>query len=188
MIDWLSSKRTVLVVMLVASAVVLISGSQAWVSGSTGDVGLGAGVLNGRGSDLAPGAMAAALVGLASAVVAATSGPIVRAAAAFCALMAAILGATVILSVLLDSGGALGKLAVASTGRSGTLAAHAHAGSWAWCALAAMIVMGAGALGALFGRRHWRGLSSRYDAGEPAAGHHSDWDQLSRGEDPTAET
>jgi Tryptophan-associated transmembrane protein (Trp_oprn_chp) len=187
-IDRLSSKRMVLVVMLVAASIVLISGSREWVLGSTGEVGLGSGALHGRGSDIAPGAMAAALVGLASAVVAATSGRVVRAVAAFCALMAAALGATVIISVLADPGGALGKLAAASTGRSGTLAAHGQAGGWAWAALAAMIVMGVGGVGALVGRQRWRGLSTRYDAGEPVAGHGSAWDQLSRGEDPTAKT
>jgi len=50
-----------------------------------------------------------------------------------------------------------------------------------------MLVMGVGAVGALVGGRRWHGLSSRYDAGGPAAGHASAWDQLSRGEDPTAE-
>ncbi|MHB1472739.1 MAG: Trp biosynthesis-associated membrane protein, partial [Dermatophilaceae bacterium] len=59
--------------------------------------------------------------------------------------------------------------------------------------------MGFGGLGALVGARRWNGLSSRYDA--PVAGRapqldsaveggrrrESEWDQLSRGEDPTAE-
>jgi hypothetical protein len=185
--DRLSSKRTVLVVMFAAASIVLISGSQDWVSGSTGEIALGVGTLHGTGSDVAPGALAAALVGLASAVVAATSGRIVRAVAALCALMAAALGATVIVSVLFDPGGALGKLAAASTGRSGTVAAHGQAGGWAWVALFATIVMGVGGLGALVGRHRWRGLSGRYDAGEPAVADGSAWDQLSRGQDPTVE-
>jgi len=52
--------------------------------------------------------------------------------------------------------------------------------------------MGVGGLGALIGRRRWSGLSSRYDATQPADGQggagpaESAWDQLSRGEDPTA--
>lgn len=183
----LSSKRTVLVVMLVAASIVLISGSQDWVSGSTGDIGFGAGALHGKGSDVAPGALAAALVGLASAVVAATSGRVVRAVAALCAVMAAVLGATVTISVLVDPGGALGRLAAAGTGRSGTRPAHGQAGGWAWAGLFALIVMGVGALGALIGRHRWRGLSARYDAGEPAAAHRSVWDQLSQGQDPTVE-
>ena len=187
MIESLTSKRTVLVVILAAASIILVSGSQEWVTGSTGDVALGASALHGRGSDIAPGALAAALVAMAAAVAAATSGAVVRLLAACCALMAAVLGATLIISVLVDPGGALGKLAAAGTGRGGTLAAHGRVGSWAWAALAATLVMGVGALGALVGGRHWHGLSSRYDGAEPPAGHASAWDQLSRGEDPTAE-
>lgn len=182
----LTSKRTVLVVVLAAASLILVSGSQEWVSGSSGDAVLGAGALHGRGADIAPGALAAALVGLASAVAAATSGAVVRVVAACCALMAAVLGATVIILVVLDPGGALGRLAAAGTGRSGTLAAHGRVGFWAWAALVAMLVMGLGALGALVGAGRWHGLSSRYDAGQPAATRGSAWDQLSRGEDPTA--
>jgi Tryptophan-associated transmembrane protein (Trp_oprn_chp) len=183
----LTRKRTVLVLVLAAASVVLVSGSREWVSGSVDDVVLGAGALHGSGSDLAPGALAAALVGMASAVAAATSGRVVRVVAACSAVMAAVLGATVVISVVVDPGGALGRMSAAGTGRSGTLAAHGHVGSWAWVALAAMLVMGIGGLGALAGGRRWQGLSSRYEAGEPAAGHPSAWDQLSRGEDPTAE-
>jgi hypothetical protein len=183
--DLLASKRTVLVLVLAAASVVLASGSREWVSGSVDDVVLGAGALHGKGSDVAPGALAAALVCLASAVVTATSGRVVRLVAACCGLMAAALGAIVVILVLVDPGGALGKLAAVGTGRSGTLAAHGQAGGWAWAALAAMLVMGAGSLGALAGWRRWRGLSSRYDAASPSRQHLSAWDQLSRGEDPT---
>ena len=186
MIDRLTSKRTVLVLVIAAASIILVSGSREWVSGSTGDVVLGASALRGRGSDVAPGALAAAVVGVASAVVAATSGSVVRLVAACSALLAAVMGVSVVISVLVDPGGALGKLAAVGTGRSWTLAAHGRVGVWVWAALAAMLVMGIGALGALVGRRRWRGLSGRYDAVESATGHGSAWDQLSRGEDPTA--
>lgn len=186
MIDRLTSKRTVLVLVLGASCLVLVSGSREWVQGSVADTVLGSSALRGTGSDVAPGAMAAALVGLASAVAAATSGRMVRFVAAFSALVAAVLGAAVVVSVLSDPGGALGAMAAAGTGRSGTVVADGRAGGWVWVAFAAMLVMGAGALGALVGGRRWRGLSSRYDAPRPAPGHGSEWDQLSRGEDPTA--
>jgi Tryptophan-associated transmembrane protein (Trp_oprn_chp) len=184
--DRLTSKRTVLVLVLVAASAVLVSGSREWVTGSVDDVVLGATALHGRGSDIAPGAPAAALVGMASAVAAATSGRVVRVVAACCMLLAAVLGATVVISVLVDPSGALGGLAAAGTGRSGTLGAHGHVGGWAWAALVAMIVMGFTGLGALLGGRRWRGLSSRYEAGAAEAGRASAWDQLSRGEDPTA--
>jgi uncharacterized membrane protein (TIGR02234 family) len=201
MTDRTTSKPVVLALVLGAALVILVSGSREWVSGSVDDAALGATVLHGKGSDVAAGALAAALVGLASAVAAATSGAVVRVVAACATLIAAVLGAILVVAVLADPGGALGRLAAAGTGRSGTLAAHGHVGVWAWVALAAMVVMGFGGLGALGGARRWHGLSSRYDvpvsrvvgegsrrdtAGQPAAGNESAWDQLSRGEDPTA--
>jgi len=190
----LTSKRTVLILIVAAASVVLVSGSQEWVSGTVDDVVLGPGALHGRGSQVAPGALAAAIVALASAVVAATSGRVVRTVAAWSALLAGVLGAAVVISVLIDPGGALGRLAAAGTGRSGTLQAQGRAAIWAWVGLAATLVMGAGGLAALLARRRWRGLSSRYDAGGPTTGKGppgasapsaSAWDQLSRGEDPT---
>ncbi|MEP7191674.1 MAG: Trp biosynthesis-associated membrane protein [Actinomycetota bacterium] len=184
--DRLTAKRTVLVLVLVAASVVLVSGSREWVSGSADDVVLGAGALHARGSDVAPGALAAALVGMAAAVAAATTGTVARVVAACSMLLAAVLGATAVISVLVDPGGALGRLAAAGTGRNGNVTAHGHIGGWAWAALAAMLVMGFGGLSALVGGRHWRGLSSRYEAGVPEAGSASAWDRLSRGEDPTA--
>jgi hypothetical protein len=186
LIDRLTSKRTVVLLVLAAASVVLVSGFREWVWGSVDDVVLGAGAVHGRGSDVAPGALAAALVGLASAVAAATSGRVVRVVAACSALLAAVLGAAVIILVLADPGAALGGLAAAGTGRTGTLAASGHAGGWAWAALAGMLVMGVAGLGALAGGRGWRGLSGRYEAGGPAAGQVSEWEQLSRGEDPTS--
>jgi uncharacterized membrane protein (TIGR02234 family) len=205
MTNTLTSKPMVLVLMLMSASVILISGSRVWVSGSAGDAVLGASVLHGKGSDIAPGALAAALVGLASAVAAATAGTVVRVIAAWSAMLAAVLGVVVIISVLADPGGVLGTLAAAGTGRSGSVVAHGQAGSWAWVALSATLVMGFGGLCALVGASRWNGLSSRYDP--PVAGHSSqssqtsqlgsssdlgrrgevEWDQLSRGEDPTVE-
>jgi uncharacterized membrane protein (TIGR02234 family) len=193
----LTSKRMMLLLVLVGAVAILLSGSREWVSGSGADANLGAGVLHARGSDVAPGALAAALVGLVSAVAVATSRPVVRVVAACAALLAALMCAAVVIGILADPGGALGRLAAAGTGRSGTVAAHGRAGGWAWFALGAAFVMGAGGFGALVGGRHWLGLSSRYDApaagemsrrnptGEQGSGHDSAWDQLSRGEDPT---
>lgn len=198
----LTSKRMVLVLMLMSASVVLISGSRVWVSGSAGDAALGASVLNGKGSDVAPGALAAALVGLASAIAAATAGTVVRVIAACSAMLAAVLGVVVVISILADPGGALGTLAAAGTGRSGSVVAHGQAGGWAWAALLATFVMGMGGLGALVGAGRWHGLSNRYDP--PVAGQTArvspisstddlgrrremEWDQLSRGEDPTSE-
>ena len=185
--DRLTSKRTVLVLVLVAAGLVLVSGSQEWVWGSVDDVVLGASALHGRGSDVAPGALAAALVGMASAVAVTTSGRVVRVVAACSMLLAAVLGAIVVIAVMADPSGALGRLAAAGTGRSGTLAAQGHVGAWAWAALAAMLVIGLGGLGALVGGRRWAALSGRYEAGAAEEGRTTAWDRLSRGEDPTAQ-
>jgi uncharacterized membrane protein (TIGR02234 family) len=195
----LASKRVVLVLILASASIVLISGSREWVSGSVGDASLGTVALHGKGSDIAPGAMAAALVGLAAAVAAATSGGVVRVLAAWSALLAALLGAGVIIVTLANPNGALSGLAASSTGRGAAVATGGQVGSWAWVALAAMLVMAFGGAGALVGSRRWDGLSSRYevpvDGGnsapgskvQPGRGRDSDWEQLSRGEDPTAE-
>lgn len=198
MIERLASKRMVLVLLLVSAVVILVSGSREWVSGSADNAVLGVAALHGRGSDVAPGVVAAALVGLASAVALATSGTVVRYIAACTALLAAVLCITVAIGILLDPGAALGKVAAAGTGRSGSVAAIGRAGIWVWVALVAALVMGVGGLGAIVGARRWQGLSSRYDApvsgegpvsspsGEGALGRDSAWDQLDRGEDPTA--
>ena len=202
MTNTLTSKRMVLVLMLTSAAVILISGSRVWVSGSAGDAVLGASVLHGRGSDIAPGALAAALVGLASAVAAATAGSVVRVIAAWSAMLAAVLGAGVIISILAEPGAALGTLAATGTGRSGSVVAHGQAGIWAWVALSATLVMGFGGLCALVGASRWKGLSSRYDppvadqtlqtsqlssTGDLGRRRELEWDQLSRSEDPTIE-
>jgi uncharacterized membrane protein (TIGR02234 family) len=192
--DRLTSKPTVLILMLGAAAVILVSGSREWVSGSVEDAALGASQLHGRGAEVAPGVMALAMVGLAAAVAATTAGRAVRVLAAFSALLSAVLGATLVIVILADPGGALGQLAARGTGRSGTLDVQGRAGPWVWVALAALLVMGLGGLGALAGGRRWHGLSDRYDVGEPdrqgaagpATSGAAQWDQLSRGEDPTA--
>lgn len=199
MIDALTTKRSVLLLVLVSAVAILVSGSREWVSGSLADPVLGTTAVHGKGSDVAAGALAAALVGLASAVAVATSGRVVRLIAACAALLAAALGAAVVIGVLADPAGALGRLAAAGTGRTGTVATQSQVGSWAWFALAATISMGFGGLAALVGGRRWSQLSSTYDApvadvasrrdssGQPVSGHNSAWDQLSRGEDPTVE-
>jgi uncharacterized membrane protein (TIGR02234 family) len=198
MTDRLTSRRVVLLMVFVSAFVILISGPREWVSGSVDDAVTGASALHGSGSAVAPGAMAAAFVALASAVAAATGGTFVRVVAACAALLAAILGAVVVISILADPAAALSGQVSAQTGHSGSVAVHARGGSWAWSALAATLVMGLGGLGALIGGRRWDGLSGRYSApvasrayrqdpaGQGANGSESAWDELSRGEDPTA--
>ncbi|MEO6144097.1 MAG: Trp biosynthesis-associated membrane protein [Dermatophilaceae bacterium] len=199
MIDALTTKRMVLLLVLVSAVAILVSGSREWVSGSIADAVLGETAVHGKGSDVAPVALAAALVGLASAVAVATAGRVVRLIAACAALLAAVLGAVVVIGVLADPAGALGRLAAAGTGRTGTVATQSSVGVWAWVALAATLFMGVGGFASLIGGRRWSQLSSTYDApvadvasrqdstGQPVSSNDSAWDQLSRGEDPTVE-
>jgi uncharacterized membrane protein (TIGR02234 family) len=198
-IDRLTNKRIVLVLVLLSASVILVSGSRRWVSGSLDDAVLGAVALHGNGSQVAPGALAAALVGLASAVAATTGGTRVRILSACAALLAAVLGAAVVISIMVDPGGSLDKLASVQTGRAVSGVARGGTEVWAWVALAATFAMGLGGLGALVGAPRWGGLPSRYAApgaseraptdagGQGATRQESAWDQLSRGEDPTAE-
>ena len=84
----LTSKRTVLLLVLLTAGVLLVSGSRVWVNGSVDDPVLGAGMLHGTGSQVARGVLAAALVGAAAVVAAATSGRIVRRLAAAVVVLA----------------------------------------------------------------------------------------------------
>lgn len=195
MTDRLTSKGAVFILVLVAASTTLASGSRQWVSGSVRDVVLGSSVLQGRGSDVAPGVMAAALVGLASVVVAVTSNRALRIFAVWATLLAAVLGVALVVAVLADPDAALSTLATSGTGRIGARVSQGTAGAWAWAALCAMLVMGVAGVAGLVGGSRWSGLSSRYDAGEGstqdlrsgpgARGTHNEWDQLSRGDDPT---
>ena len=198
----LTSKRTVLLLVLLTAAVLLVSGSRVWVTGSVDDPVLGAGMLHGTGSQVARGVLAAALVGAAAVVAAATSGRVVRRLAAAVVVLAGALGTAVVASVIADPDGALGRVAATGTGRTGDVPAHGSVTLWVWVAALAGVGMTVAGVAALAGAGRWSGLSSRYDAsgaaGDAASGdaaapeqaarrsRESAWEQLSRGEDPTA--
>jgi uncharacterized membrane protein (TIGR02234 family) len=194
----LTAKRTVLLTVLLAAVLLLVSASRTWVEGSVRDVVLGATALHGSGTQVAPGVLAAALVGAASAVAAATSGRVVRTVAAVATVLAAVLALVGAVGVLADPGSAVGRLAATSTGRTGTVGAQGRITFWVVAAVVAAVVMGLAGVAAVAGSRRWSGLSSRYDApgdagvspeasaGRPStAREESPWDQLTRGEDPT---
>ena len=201
MIEALTSKRIVLVLVLGAASVILVSGSREWVSGSVDDAVLGASALHGKGSDIAPGALAAALVGLASAVAAATSGTVVRVVAACAALLAAVLGA---LRGHLGPGRPRWRAGQAGGRRHGPQrdrsrprsgrrlglgcarrdARHGGRVGWArWSADGAGADSPAGMTHRSPGTGHRPGSPGARARARPD----SAWDQLSRGEDPTAD-
>ncbi|MGN6635204.1 MAG: Trp biosynthesis-associated membrane protein, partial [Oryzihumus sp.] len=151
------------------AGVLLVTGSRTWLQGSVSDAVLGASMVHGTGSQVAPGVLAAALVGAASAVAAATAGRVVRVVASVAALLAGLLALVVIGIVVADPGAALGRLAATSTGRTGSVPAHGTLTVWVWVAGVAALAVTLGGLAALAGGRQWAGLSSRYDAPSPSA-------------------
>ncbi|MGZ4600695.1 MAG: Trp biosynthesis-associated membrane protein [Oryzihumus sp.] len=165
----LTSKRVVLLLVLLGAGVLLVTGSRTWLEGSVSDAVLGASMVHGTGSKVAPGVLAAALVGAASAVAAATAGRVVRVVASVAALLAGVLALVVIGIVVADPGAALGRLAASSTGRTGSVPAHGTLTVWVWVAGLAALAVTLGGLAALAGGRRWAGLSSRYDVPSPAA-------------------
>src|SRR3954447_10186975 len=167
----LTSQRTGPLLALLSAAVLLVSGSRVWVTGSVDDPVLGAGMLHGTGSQVARGVIAAALVGAAAVVAAATSGRVVRRLAAAVVVLAGVLGTAVVASVVADPDGALGRVAATGTGRTGDVPAHGSVTPWAWVAALAGVLMTVAGAAALAGAARWSGLSSRYDApsGDTAA-------------------
>lgn len=203
----LTRKSTVVLLAVLGAALLLVSGSRVWVDGTVDDAVLGASRVAGKGSDVAPGVVALALVAGAAALATATSGRVVR------RVTVAVLGlSTVGLGylvghVLAHPSAALGSVAAKAAGRSGSLETHAAATVWPWLAMAATVLLAVTTVMAAVGARQWQGLSARYEnrpataPGQPGhqAGHQpgrerpgargervtSDWDQLSAGVDPT---
>lgn len=194
--DQLLRKRTVLVLVLLGSAVLLVSGSRVWLQGTVNDAVLGASALRGKGSQVAPGVLAAALVSAAAVVAAATSGRVVRVVSAWATALAGVLAGVLIGAIMVRPGDALGTLAATTTGRTGSVPAHGSITAWVWVAAVAAIALWLGGMAAIVGGHRWSGLSSRYEAPAAADGKasrgrgrrrpESAWDQISRGEDPTS--
>lgn len=209
MTEQLLRKRTVLVAVLLAAAVLLIVGTRTWVSGRVSDPVLGLRTLHGAGSQVARASTAAALVGAAAAVAAATTGAVARVVAGVATLLSGVLAAGVAIGVLGNPSGALSSVAASSTGRSSPVRSDATASGWVLVAVVAAVVMALGGVAILLANRRWAGLSARYEvpaeveastvtgpvggAGSVAADRQasararSDWDLISAGEDPTVQ-
>lgn len=190
----LTSKGVVIALAIVGGGIVLAASTRPWVTGTVDDAVLGTSRITGTGTEVAPGLVALSLAALAAVIASTTSGRVVRVVTLVLAALCS--GGLVVLvaRTLLDPSGVLGRVAAASTGRTGTLETHASPSAWPWIALAGVVVLLMATVDAFLGARRWQGLSDRYDA--PASGDRrgprgervvSDWDRLSSGEDPTAE-
>lgn len=182
---------SLLTALVLGAGVVLLAGSMSWVDGvsASGIVGSFGGS-SGRvtGSDLTPGLSALALVGVAAAAAAVlTSGP-VRRAAAGCGALAGVAAAVLAVRVGLDPGAAVESVVAAGAAqRTGTVAT-----SWPpiGLAIAGALAMVAGG-GGILGGRQPSVPTARDRAASDAErsrdrGADTDWDRLSRGDDPTA--
>jgi uncharacterized membrane protein (TIGR02234 family) len=185
-----TSKAFVVLVALLGAAVLLVSGSRTWVTGTVDDAVLGASRVTGTGRDVASGVVALALAAGAAALASTTAGRVVRRVTLAVLTLAAVAAGWLTARVALDPQAALGSVAARAAGRTGTLETHARATAWPWLALAACVLLLLAAVGGWRGATRWRGLGARYDAPTTTAGPRgqrvgSDWDRLDAGEDPT---
>jgi uncharacterized membrane protein (TIGR02234 family) len=186
-----TSKAGVVLLALLGAGILLVSGSRTWVTGTVDDAVLGASQVTGTGTQVASGVVALALAAAAAAVASATSGPVVRRVTLSLLLLAAAGEVLFIGRVLLDPSGALGSVAAASTGRTGTIETNAHPTAWPWVALGGAALLVVAGVAGWVGQRRWQGLGARYETpGASTAGPRgqrvgSDWDRLDAGEDPT---
>lgn len=187
-------KGMLVAVTAVTVIVLLASGGRTWVDGQVSDAVLATSSVGVSGRDAAGGVIAAALVAAAAMLAALTGGRIVRRIGAVALALAGVLVVALSLPVLTDAAGVVGEQAAAQTGRTGSIEATGSPTAWVIVALVAGAVLVLCGLAALVSARHWGGLTARYDSpagdadadeSDRATPQESDWDRLSRGEDPT---
>lgn len=171
---------------LLGSAVVLLAGSQTWVTLQDNQQLTIAAVRSSvPGSTLVPAALALGYVGLAGVVALAATKRWGRTVVGVLVLVAGV-GVVVVVARALQDGIAAAALEEACDGTCGVASRVA----WAWLTLAGGVLLAvSGALVTVRGRR-WAALSSSYAppasrAQQPPATDKGVWDALDRGEDPT---
>lgn len=200
----LGSKPVVVLLSLLALLLVLLASRATWVSGSVDGVA-GPVAAQAPGTEAVTGLAALGLLGPAAAVAAITVGRVARWVALTVMALGAVAVVVVPVRVVLQPELVLGQVAARQSGGTGAFEATAQASAWPWLAVAAGLVQLLALGGGLLGARRWGGLGRRYEpppagAGtpdeapppDPAAGARgervdSDWDRLSRGDDPTGD-
>jgi uncharacterized membrane protein (TIGR02234 family) len=185
-----TSKVFVVLVALLGAAILLVSGSRTWVTGTVDDAVLGASRVAGTGREVASGVVALALAAGAAALASTTAGRVARRVTLVVLTASAVAAGWLAARVALDPEGALGSVAARAAGRTGSLETHAGATAWPWLALAACVLLLLAAVGGWLGAGRWRGLGARYESPSTTTGARgqrvgSDWDRLDAGEDPT---
>lgn len=191
----LTRKPGVALLAVAAGIVLLAAGRADWITGTVDGV---AGPVRAAavGTEAAPGLAGLALVAMAAAVAATTSGRVARWVCIF-ALVAVGLGVIALsLRAVLDAADVLGSVSASHAGATGTLEASASPTLWPWVAVLASVLLLVAAGGAAVGGRTWGALGGKYErpTGEEgqvggARGERvdSDWDRVTRGDDPSVD-
>ncbi|BDZ66497.1 Trp biosynthesis-associated membrane protein [Agromyces mangrovi Wang et al. 2018] len=184
-------KLTLVLAVLGASGLGLVAWTQTWftITLDTGD----AHAVPGEVADAALAALA--LAGLALGAALAIAGRVAR---LVLGVLAVVLGACVVLSAwlaLVDPAAAAAPVVTEATGIAGDSAAAlvtSVAGTaWPWLGAASGVVLAAAGIAVLATSSRWPESSRRYRAVQVeradggSAGAVDEWDELSRGEDPT---
>lgn len=167
---------------LLGSALLLLALSRSWLAYRyAAPAPLPARQLTVAGSQLAPGARALALLGLAGVAALLATRGLARALVGLLVAVAGFAAAAVVVRVLLAPGRAVAGVAAADGEPLGT-----DLGGWPYVALAGGVLVAAAGLLVVVRGRKWAAMPARYDRPEQAEGGQlSAWDSLDRGEDPT---
>ena len=182
---------------LVGAGLVLLAGSQGWVTAAVQGVS-GRREVTAPGSDAAPGVPALALVSAAAAVVLLTGGRVVRLLTGAVLVLAGLGVVALVAGVAGAPAAAAGGAVTRATGsRALPPADSVTLAPWPWLAALGGLAVALGGAAALARGRTWPGPTRRYerplsdaaqqtpaDDEQPAAAADT-WDALSRGEDPT---
>lgn len=193
-------KYGLLLTTVAGSAIVLLAWTQDWFALTMVEVAHGGAALPVAGSAAAPALPALALAGLALVAALGLAGPVFR---IILGALELVLGASVVLEASLaiaDPVGAGATLVSQVTGVAGSesvaaLVASASTTVWPFIAIVGGVIVALSGVGVSLSAKRWPNSGRKYQAARlehaegstAAAGEDfvADWDDLSRGEDPT---
>lgn len=190
------SRKVVVVLLTVAGLIVVLAATRAtWLTGTVEGVA-GPVTAIAPGTEASSGLAAVALVGPAAAIAAVTAGRLGRPVALIVMALGALAVAGMSLRVVLQPHLVLGQVAARGSGGTGAFEAAAQVSAWPWVAVAGAALQLLAAVGGALGARRWSRLGARYETGGATGAEgdvpgsrgervESDWDRISRGEEPT---
>ncbi|UUZ43639.1 Trp biosynthesis-associated membrane protein [Janibacter limosus] len=191
-------RKVVVVLLAIAGGIVLLAAGRAeWITGTVDGV---AGPVrdSALGTEAAPGLAGLALVAMAAAIAATTSGRVGRWISLTVPGLVAAGVASLSVRAIVDAPNVLGAAAATDSGGTATLEATGTATVWPWIAIIAALILLLALVGGLVGGRRWGGLGRKYERPitDPDAGSvsgqrgervDSDWDRVTLGDDPSVD-